>query len=460
MSPNGKKISTEEEFLKLFKEGRELFDDGKVEDAMRTLEKAYRLSPSSEGVENLLGMIYFNIGDFPKAETIYKKLLKRNPNNLTLRVNLGLIFFKTEKYFDAIRELNEALSIKPNYDKAHNYLGLVYAELGKYKTAREEFLRAGSRSMARKMESIIAGVVKPDFYKKKKQEEKEKQDQSDQEIQIGDLSLDPELKEMLSDFEKGGKISEPKDKSAVEHIRLDLGKNGLVEAKSKDEPEVKSDGKKPARGPKAEPQREKIDEEEDDVGGSEFTITDNNHLEINFLGHTFARSGGLVTAEGNLDFETTRKSHKGKLSQDSLGGEENPIMKIKGKGKVLISPGDRRITVFTIESEKVFYVKESSVLAFQSGISWENGSIKLSKDDTLEVLQIKGKGDFAVISNRNPVIREIVEGSPFKVKAGAFIGWQGKIIPKVVNISQKKNENKAVDIPFIEFAGKGNVIIE
>jgi tetratricopeptide (TPR) repeat protein len=453
LSSDRKKISTEEQFLKLFKEGRELFDDGKIEDAMRTLEKAYRLSPSSEGVENLLGMIYFNIGDFPKAETIYKKLLKRNPNNLTLRVNLGLIFFKTEKYFDAIRELNEALNIKPNYDKAHNYLGLVYAELGKYKTAREEFLRAGSRSMARKMESIIAGVIKPDFYKKKIQEEKEKQDQSDQEIQIGDLSLDPELKEMLSDFEKGGKIAEPKDKSAVEHIRLDLDKNGLVEAKS-------DDGKKPARETRAEPQTEKKSGKEDDVGESEFAITDNNHLEINFLGHTFARSGGLVVAEGNLDFETTRKSHKGKLSQDALGGEENPIMKIKGKGKVLISPGDRRITVFTIDSEKVFYVKESSVLAFQSGISWENGSIKLTKDDTLEVLQIKGKGDFAVISDRNPVTREIVEGSPFKVKAGAFIGWQGKITPKVVNISQKRDENSAVDIPFIEFSGKGNVIIE
>jgi len=460
LSPNGKKISTEEEFLKLFKEGRELFDNGKIEDAMRTLEKAHRLSPSSEGVENLLGMIYFNIGDFPKAEIIYKKLLKRNPNNLTLRVNLGLIFFKTEKYFDAIRELNEALNIKPNYDKAHNYLGLVYAELGKYKTAREEFLRAGSRSMARKMESIIAGVIKPDFYKKKKEEEKEKRDQSNQVIQIGDLTLDPELKEMLSDFEKEGKIAESRDRSNVEHIRLDLDKNGLVEAKSADKYETGSDGKKPAREPKTESQREERGGQEDYVGKSEFSITDNNHLEIIFSGHTFARSGGLVTAEGNLDFETTRKSHKGKLSEDALGGEENPIMKIKGKGKVLISPGDRRITVFTLDTEKVFYVKESSILSFQSGISWENGSIKLSKEDTLEILQIKGNGDFAVISKRSPVTRDIVEGSPFKVKAGAFIGWQGKITPRVVNISQNKDENKAVDIPFIEFAGKGKVIIE
>ncbi|MBN1571857.1 MAG: tetratricopeptide repeat protein [Deltaproteobacteria bacterium] len=453
MSPDNRRISTEEEFLKLFKEGRELFDDGKVEEAKRTLEDAYRLSPSSEGVENLLGMIYFSIGDFPKAETIYKKLLKRNPNNLTLRVNLGLIYFKTEKYFNAIRELNEALNIKPNYDKAHNYLGLVYAELGKYKTAREEFLRAGSRSMARKMESIIAGVVQPDFYKKKQQKEKENQDQSNHEIQIGDLTLDPELKEMLSDFEKGDKISESKDKSKVEHIRLDLDKDGLVEAKSSDE-------KRPAKEGKTETQREKKAEKEDAAGRSEFAITDNNNLEIIFSGHTFARSGGIVAAEGNLDFETTKKSHKGKQSKDDLGGEGNPIMKIKGNGKVLISPGDRRITIFTIDSEEVFYVNESSILAFQSGISWENGSIKLLKDDVLDILQIKGKGDFAVLSRTNPVVKEIVEGSPFKVKIGTFIGWQGKIIPKVVNISQKKDESKAVDIPFIEFAGKGKVIIE
>ncbi len=466
MAPNRKNILDGEEFLQFFKEGRLLFEEGKIEKATKPLEKAYKLSPESEGVENLLGMVYFRLNNFPKAETIYKKLLKRNPRNLTLRLNLGLIFFRMEKYFDAIRELNEALNIKPNYDKAHNYLGLVYSELGKYKTAREEFLRAGSRSMAKKMEDIISGVLKPDLVNKKQEEEIEELDkeQLQDQIQVGDLTLDPELKEMLNDFTSENMSIDLKDRSDVEHIHLDVGQEGLIEAMAVAEPIDDSDKKKPAKDKKPTPsnaEEEKEDHTTDEtISKNKFTITSNSHLEIVFSGYTFARSSGLVTAEGNLGFETTKQSNKGKLTKDNLGGDKDPIMKIKGEGKVLISHGDKRISITKIKAKEVFYVKESSIIAFQSGFSWENGSIKLTKESNLEILQLKGIGDLATISKTDPVTKQVVEGAPFKVRAEAIIGWQGKITPKVVQLSQKKDNSNSVDLPFIEFSGKGRIIIE
>ena len=466
MAPDRKNVLNGEEFLQFFKEGRQLFEEGKIEEAIKPLEKAYQLSPGSEGVENLLGMVYFRLRDFPKAETIYKKLLKRNPHNLTLRLNLGLIFFKLEKYFDAIRELNEALNIKPNYDKAHNYLGLVYSELGKYRTAREEFLRAGSRSMAKKMEDIISGVSKPEIVNKKQDEKGNKIDkkQPQDEIQVGDLTLDPGLKEMLNDFMNEKESKDSKEHSNVEQIHLDVGQEGLIEAVLVEEPTKDSDKEKPKKDKKPPPAKA-VKEQEDGLKDksnikSKFTINSNSQLEIVFSGYTFARSSELVTAEGNLDFENTKQSHQGKLTKDDLGGDENPIMKIKGEGKVLISPGDKRISITKIKAKEVFYIKESSILAFQSGFSWENGSIKLTKDSNLDILQLKGIGDFATISKTDPVIKQIVEGAPFKVRAEVIIGWQGKITPKVVQLSQKKDDNNTVDLPFIEFSGKGKVIIE
>ncbi len=468
MAPNRKNVLDGEEFLQLFKEGRQLFEAGKIKEATKPLEKAYKLSPGSEGVENLLGMVYFRLKDFPKAETIYKKLLKRNPHNLTLRLNLGLIFFKLEKYFDAIRELNDALSIKPNYDKAHNYLGLVYSELGKYKTAREEFLRAGSRSMAKKMEDIISGVSKPDIVNKKQEEKSKKADdeQPQEEIQVGDLTLDPELKEMLNDFEneKESEDSKGQTDSDVEHIHLDKSNEGLIEAVEVLDTIEDSHNEKPQeddKPPSAKAKKERVDTDTDEADSKgKFTITSNNQLEIVFSGYTFARSNEIVTAEGNLNFENIKQSNQGKLTKDNLGGKENPIMKIKGEGKVLISPGDKRIFIIKIKANEVFYIRESSILAFQSGFSWENGSIKLTKDSNLDILQLKGIGSLATVSKTDPVTKQIVEGAPFKVRAGVIIGWQGKITPKVVQLAPNNDNSNAVDPPFIEFSGKGKVIIE
>ena len=222
------KFLRDEEFLRYFKKGRQELDNGNLEAAVQSLEKAYKLSPESEGVENLLGMLYFRMENYKKAESIYKKLVGHNPYIFTLRANLGLIYFKEKKYFDSVRELNEAVKLKPDYSKAHNYLGLVYAELGKYKSAREEFLRAGSRNMAKKVEEIIAGMRDPESLQIDGQEEKESVPLKEK-IPIGDLILDPELKKMLDDFEEDRKfIGEENRESDVEHIHLDVGNEGLA----------------------------------------------------------------------------------------------------------------------------------------------------------------------------------------------------------------------------------------
>ncbi len=443
------KFLRDEEFLRHFKKGRQELDNGNLRAAVESLEKAYRLSPDSEGVENLLGMLYFRMESYKKAEAIYKKLVGHNPYIFTLRANLGLIYFKEKKYFDSIRELNEAVKLKPDYPKAHNYLGLVYAELGKYKSAREEFLRAGSRNMAKKVEEIIAGIRKPESLQIEGQEERESVPLKEK-IPIGDLILDPELKKMLDDFEEDRKfVGEGNSTSNVEHIHLDVGNDGLV-----------------AMTPKRKIRPEKTEKKEFKssfylgLDEGESVSTPVNLLNINFSGYTYGRVKGLIVAEGQLDFEPVKKSYQGKLSNKDLGGMDDPIMKIIGNGKIILSPDDKKLKIINLESKEVLYLKESSVLAFQAGISWENGKISLDKDNLLELLQLKGQGDLAILFNKYPVEKNVSEDSPFKVSANAIIGWQGKVIPKVVHITQKKEDGDGINIPFIEFTGKGRVIIE
>jgi uncharacterized protein (AIM24 family) len=458
MSPSVNSVEEQfvrdEEFLRHFKKGREELDKGNFESACTTLEKAYELSPNSEGVENLLGIIYFQREDYKKAENIYRKLVKRNPYVFTLRANLGLIYFKGKKYFDSVRELNEAVRLKPDYTKAHNYLGLVYSELGKYKSAREEFLRAGSRTMAKKIEEVIAGIRKPETLQAHNHGETGKKYTAEPKP-IGDLIVDPELKKMLDDFEEDKKTSaSDQSESGVEHIRLEKDTEGLVEVASGERAGAES----------SPPHSKKKDQfkssfylglDEDEPGSSATNI-----LNIDFSGSTYSRVKGMIAAEGNLEFEPVRKSFKGKSSDKNLGGEDDPLMKIIGDGKILLSPEDKKLKILTIKPEEILYLKESSILAFQSGISWENGKISLDETENLELVQFKGEGDVAIIFLKHPVIHTISEHSPFKVSTGAIIGWQGKIIPRIVHISPTKENSSESSIPFIEFTGNGRVIIE
>ena len=453
-----KSTARDEEFLTYFKKGRQELDKGNLQSAMLNLEKAYELSPDSEGVENLLGLIYFRLEDFPKAEEIYKKLVKLNPFVFTLRANLGLIYFKEQKYFDAVRELNEAVNLKPDYAKAHNYLGLVYTELGKYRNAREEFLRAGSRAMAKKVDEIISGNRKPETLKLEAQVEKIKvlPQKTPTTIPSGEMILDPELKMMLDDFVENQKSDEGLNKkSDVEHIRLNQGKEGIRAIPS--QPKEQRSAPTPVE---LKQKKEFSTSFHLGLNEGEPGATAVNLLNIRFSGYTYGRVKGLIAAEGNLDFEPVKKNIKGKPSEKDLGSGNDPIMKIIGDGRVLLSPEELKLKIFTLTKNEIMYLKESSLLAFQSGISWENGTIDFIDNENLDLVQLKGQGDIAITFKKHPVIKNISDQSPFKVSSNAIIGWQGKVVPKIVHISQKKDSGADIKIPFIEFTGNGKVIIE
>ncbi len=454
MTTPQEKFIREEEFLRLFKKARKELDDGNIRSAVDHLEKAYTLSPNSEGVENLLGILYFRLEDYRKAEDIYLKLTKKNPAVFTLRTNLGLIYFKEKRYVDSLRELDKATRLKPDYSRAHNYLGLVYVELGKYRQAREEFLRAGSRAMARKMENIIAGAMNADSIQKSYRN-KEGKPVDEQDSEVTQFILDPELRKILDDLERVEANRPPADdaRGNVEHIRLDLGKEGMMEASALKDPIFTPQKTKPLG--KQEPY-------------SAFTLgltkrdtgfDANNLLNVYFTVGTFSRVGGLVAAEGKHEFSPARRRHKGKFTDHHLGGSTDPVMKIAGEGILLLSSGEKQIVLVSVSPDENIYVKEDALFSFQSTISWENGTINIGPKEKIELVQLSGEGVVALISQTAPSIRELSKGNPFRIARTALIGWQGKVTPKIIAEENTKG-GKEAEVYFIEFTGKGKIIIE
>ena len=64
------------------------------EDAKMFLIKSYELEKTHDA-ENLLGLCYFELGNYEQANNIFKHMLEKNPMNINLLLNSARCYEKT-----------------------------------------------------------------------------------------------------------------------------------------------------------------------------------------------------------------------------------------------------------------------------------------------------------------------------------------------------------------------------
>src|SRR3954447_6301401 len=84
-----------EDFLFHLYRGSELLQDNRVHEAKEELEQALTLQPRDPKGQDLLGVVYFRIGLYPRAIQIYEQLKRDNPRDPSLKLNLALCYLKT-----------------------------------------------------------------------------------------------------------------------------------------------------------------------------------------------------------------------------------------------------------------------------------------------------------------------------------------------------------------------------
>ena len=154
------------EYMKYLYEGSEFLLANQLQEAREVLEKAMEIDPNDAKGLSLLGLIYYRLGEYDKAERIYVRLVQRFPKEASLRVNLGLVLMMRQKPKEAVVHMNEAVRVQPDHQRAHIYLGHLYTELGDAESARREFLLAGQEHMADKVggrEGSEPGEQKTDY---------------------------------------------------------------------------------------------------------------------------------------------------------------------------------------------------------------------------------------------------------------------------------------------------------
>ncbi|WP_437593059.1 tetratricopeptide repeat protein [Sorangium sp. So ce1000] len=156
--PSTREVAAEE-FLFHLHRGSELLQDNRVHAAKAELERALSLQPSDPKGQDLLGIVYFRLGLYPRAIAIYERLIQAHPDAVEPRINLALSYLKTGQPAQARAELEKALEQNPKHQRAWGYLGLAFQRMGDYERASHAFAAGGHDAMARRLLDMTGGAT-------------------------------------------------------------------------------------------------------------------------------------------------------------------------------------------------------------------------------------------------------------------------------------------------------------
>ncbi|AUX41823.1 hypothetical protein SOCE26_032480 [Sorangium cellulosum] len=154
--PSTREVAAEE-FLFHLHRGSELLQDNRVHAAKAELERALSLQPSDPKGQDLLGIVYFRLGLYPRAIAIYERLIQAHPDAVEPRINLALSYLKTGQPAQARAELEKALEQNPKHHRAWGYLGLAFQRMGDFERASHAFAAGGHDAMARRLLDMTGG---------------------------------------------------------------------------------------------------------------------------------------------------------------------------------------------------------------------------------------------------------------------------------------------------------------
>src|SRR5688572_14744697 len=153
--------ASNEDFLFHLYRGSELLQDNRMDEAKEELERALNLQPRDAKGQDLLAVVYFRLGHYPRAISIYEQLPKKTPRDPALLLNAALCYLKTGQPALAKRELQRVLELNPTDHRAWGYLGLARERLVEIDLAQRAFEQGGHGQMAKRMAARRASMKPP-----------------------------------------------------------------------------------------------------------------------------------------------------------------------------------------------------------------------------------------------------------------------------------------------------------
>jgi tetratricopeptide (TPR) repeat protein len=110
---------------------------GKNAEALKQLETASRIQPTSDHIFYTLGLLYAEMGNLKNAESAFQQTILLNKNHTRALYNYGLLLSQNGRNGDAEKLFKQALITEPQNGDVLNALTIVYMQKGNSNKAME-----------------------------------------------------------------------------------------------------------------------------------------------------------------------------------------------------------------------------------------------------------------------------------------------------------------------------------
>lgn len=426
--------SSAEDFLFHLYRGNELLQDDRVHQAKEELEAALRLQPRDPKGQDLLAVVYFRLGLYPRAIEIYEELVRAFPKDASLGNNLALCYLKTGQSEKA-RSILEALVMhQPEHTRAWAYLGLAYERLGDYRKAKEAFERGQATGMARRMAERL--------------EERTREAMG--------FALDPdEAQAPTEGFEEldDREVSTSIVPSPLAEVAPSAPKTNLPPALSA-----------PPIGPQslyaAPPADGLLRSLALPPPSSDLPLgtTASGAVAVQLDGSFALRIDAIRAwvSDGSAHvFETLLRRGEGEGSEKALGGPIAPIVLLRGRGQLLVGArGELRLVPMLLTDEPLV-VRESALVGFEGTLAHDTHPIVGNQGAPMHLVALRGKGGVVLEASSGLATIEIEGEARALVHKDALFGWFGSLDARALSPAEAPLRTQGL----LEVSGHGLLLV-
>lgn len=503
--PSSHEVAGEDFLFHLYR-GSELLQDNRVHDAKAELEQALRFQPSDPKGQDLLGIVYFRLGLYPRAIAIYEKLVQSHPEAIEPRVNLALSYIKTGQAAAARAELERVVEQNPNHSRAWGYLGLAFQRLGDFERASHAFAAGGHDVMARRLAEMavassptvtaslfpeavgtrMSRPPPPTFEDARAESPAAPPAASAPSASAGapatawtpiehDVAASPSPPPVAEG-------SPPAAGAAADAIPALVGVppaagvpasvRGASLAAVMPPPARLPSNAMPPRpletplppsvpAPKASPPVPVAEALRGALAVYPRALPIALHpsgVVLVQAANGFAarldlvRSMSLAAPAG----EPLRRRVRGRITEEPLGGAASPILDVPGKSELLLGPAARCDLLPIALGEEPLYLREDALAGFEPGVTFENGRLPVGDGDAIAMVQLRGPGTVVACLPEARHAVEVVEGRAVTVHAALVVAWSGRLLPRALLASEAPGGARGLAV----FTGEGMVLLD
>lgn len=110
--------------------------------ALADFDKAIRINPNDEDVQEALGQMLYELRRYDEADKAYRRIIAINPTSVIGYMGLGRDAFAMGKYEEAIRQYDNVIRMYDDYSSGYAFRAESYLKLGKYLEAINDITKS------------------------------------------------------------------------------------------------------------------------------------------------------------------------------------------------------------------------------------------------------------------------------------------------------------------------------